>query len=325
MRSESLIKQGSTISLGLKKRCVYLFFIACSLACCPNFALLAETLSSNINNDLSSSSSPSFPISPNTSRTKIYFYNPEINSARNLVLKSTWDNYLYEFGFYEFQPIDSRDAFTKLVRNEKDAAFIMAEWLYSSFFSDKENRLELAFKGSMNGEDTYQKILVSHNNSIDLEKVTIACSGSKERAKEVLHSIYPELSALQIAKIKILIVPKDIDAVMAVGYGLAEMALTTELGLSRMALMNENVYKGMIVLKASKPISRSVLVFKSSNVELKAGLAHALKNMSNHESGQKAINLLGLDEWQMVDSLSRVFPKKRMEDTHNDGGQNHVK
>jgi hypothetical protein len=322
MRSESLIKQGSTVSLGLKKRCVYFFFIAWSLACCPNFALLAETLSLNISNDLSSSSSsPSFPISPNASRTKIYFYNPEINAARNLVLKSTWDNYLYEFGFYEFQPIDSRDAFTKLVRNEKDAAFIMAEWLYLSFFSDKENRLELAFKGLMNGEDTYQKILVSHNNSIDLEKVTIACSGSKERAKEFLHSIYPELSALQIAKIKILIVPKDIDAVMALGYGLAEMALTTELGLSRMALLNKNVYKDMIVLKASKPLSRSVLVFKSSNVEINAGLAHALKNMSNYESGQKAINLLGLDEWQMVDS----FLKKRLEDTHNDGGQDYVK
>tara|TARA_R110001592_G_scaffold60360_5_gene183473 strand:+ start:6298 stop:7260 length:963 start_codon:yes stop_codon:yes gene_type:complete len=317
MRSKKRIIIGTTISVGLKKRCVGLFFIACSLVCCPNFGLLAETIpSSNTYNhslNVDSSTSP---------RIKIYFYDPEINTARNLVLKNTWDTYLYQFGSYEFQPVDSSNDFEQLVRNEENAAFIMAEWFYSSLFSSQDNDLELAFNGLLNGRDTYQKILVSHDNIIDLEKVTIACSGTKKRAKSVLRSIYPELSLSQIEKIKILLVPKDIDALMAVGYGLADMALSTEVGLSKMALLNQNIYKDMVVLKASKPLRRSVLIFKSSNKELKASLAYALMNMSKHPNGQQAINLLGLDEWKIVDSLSTLLPKNIMDDTHKNGGHN---
>ncbi len=318
MRSRNKPKK-SKISAVLKKSHLGIFFIACCISYCLNFGLRAETLVSN-------STNPKFNLSIiNAPRTKIYFYNPEINTVRNLVLKKTWDSYLEDFGLYEFQPIDDVEDFKSLLDQKDDAAFIMAEWFYSSLFSNHGKEVELAFKGLLNGQETYQKILVSQNDSLNLEKVTIACSGTSNRAREVLKSIYPELTSQKIDKIKILLVPKDIDALMAVGYGLADMAITTEASISKMLLLNEHVYKDMLVIKQSAPLRRSVLVFKSSNNELKADLARALMDMSNHAKGKQAINLIGLDEWKLVNDLSTYLSKKSMDVNNKNGGLNNDK
>lgn len=258
-------------------------------------------------------------------RTKIYFYNPEINTARNLVLKNTWDSYLHEKGLFEFQPVENGEDFSKLVHQEANAAFIMADWLYAELFpSSKRDKqaIQLAFHGLKNGEDTYRKILVSNKGALDFEKVTIACSGSKARAREVIQSIYPELSSEQLETLKILLVPKDIDALMAVGYGLAEMALSTEVSLSKMSLLNNNLYKDMIVLKESRPLRRSVLIFKSTNNALKASLKNVLLSMKKHPKGEQAMILLGLDDWKLNDGLLALSHEDVMDDKNKKGGQN---
>ena len=320
MRSQKAIKQSATFLTSFLRSSVVLLLITCWACFSQNFALSAEP-GLDVNPDLTETPI----IKSSTPRTKIYFYNPEINTARNLVLKNTWDSYLHEKGNFEFQPVENGEDFSKLVHQESNAAFIMAEWLYSELFafpnSDKHN-VQLAFRGIKNGEDTYKKILVSNKGALDFEKVTIACSGSKARAREVIKSIYPELSSQQLEALKILLVPKDIDALMAVGYGLAEMALSTELSLSKMSLLNNNLYKDMIVLKESSPLRRSVLIFKSTNSELKASLANALLNMKNHSQGKKALTLLGLDEWKVTDKLVALSHSGLMDEENKKGGQN---
>ena len=312
MRSKNLFKNSTLISMYVNKR-LGAFFTFCCMLLYPNFDLLA---------DGSQFEAPSL-LNAASLRTKIYFYNPEINTARNLVLKNTWDKYLYALGDYEFQPVDDETEFIRLVQDQTDAAFIMADWFYASLFSSKatEHNLNLAFQGIRNGKDTYSKILIANKSSLDLENVTIACSGSKDRAKDILSSIYPELSTHQLDKLNILLVPKDIDALMAVGYGLAEMALSTEVGLSKMSRLNKNLYKDMIVLRESKPLKRSVLVFKSTNSVLKSSLARLMMNMAKTSDGHQAMNLLGLDEWKVKPIFSAQISKHIKEDTNKKGGQ----
>ena len=316
MRSKKQFRNRAHFSAYLKKR-LGVFFVVCCIVLCPNFNLLAET---------SQFDAPSLQNAA-PFRTKIYFYNPEINTARNLVLKSTWDNYLHEAGDYEFQPVDDEAEFIQLVQGQTNAAFIMAEWFYTSMFSSAsaDQNLDVAFQGARNGKDTYSKILVANKNTLDFENITIACSGSKDRAKAILHSIYPELSAHQLNKLKVLLVPKDIDALMAVGYGLAEMALSTEVSLSKMSSLNETLYKDMIVVRESKPLKRSVLVFKSTNDLLKRNLASLIINMTNTPSGQQAINLLGLDEWKLEPIFSAQLSQQTIEEMKNKGGHDNDK
>lgn len=290
---------------------------------CSSNTLLAET------NSLSEHLPQQSQASSFEPRTKIYFYNPEINTARNLVLKNTWDNYLHNVGPYEFQPVDNEDDFKQLIHDQQQAAFIMAEWFYASLLDSKVPGLEFAFQGRKRSQDTYRKILISNKNVLDLKKVTIASSGSVSRAREILQSIYPELTVKDLKRLNILVVPKDIDALMAVGYGLAEMALATEVGLSKMALLNQNLFDDMVVMKQSKPFKRSVLVFKSKDTLLKLNLAKAIVSMPQQSEGIEALSLLGLDEWQVSDEMSSELAEGLRDSTilgaNKKGGHNNDK
>jgi len=318
MRSQKTFKYRQITSAYFKQSPLRLCLIICCAFICPNIVVLAETTASPVLDNAHQVSS----------RTKVYFYNPEINTARNLVLKNSWDNYLYQMGFYELQPVDNGESFTKLVYQEEDAAFIMAEWLYDSLTSslivDKQS-LELAFVGVKSGSDTYRKILVANKNTLNFENVTIASSCSKERTCKVLSSIYPECLVQRLETIKLLSVPKDIDALMAVGYGLVELALTTEVGLSKIALLNEHLYNELLVLRKSEPFNRSVLVFKSNNLELKTALAGALSNMNQDPKGQQAMSLLGLDVWKSIDKKITKSPESSIPVPNSKGGQNNDK
>ncbi len=313
MRRKKLFNNSALFSAKTKEK-LRAFFIFCCVFLCPNFGLLAES-----SQETSSSSATISAVNK-----KIYFYNPEINIARNLVLKSAWDEYLDNGEHLEFQPVDDEADFIRLVHNSEDAAFIMADWFYSTLFlaSPVEKDLEVAFQGIRDGKDTYSKILVANKGALDFENVTIACSGSKARAQEILKSIYPELSSFQLEKLNILLVPKDIDALMAVGYGLAEMALSTEVSLLKMSGLNESIYKDMIVLRESRPLKRSVLVFKSTNSAFKRHLSSLLMNMTNTTSGLKSMSLLGLDEWKLKTTFSSTLSNNITEYKNIKGGHN---
>lgn len=298
MRSQNTIINIAISRVSDHSKVHLLCLIVCMMCLCFPFTTQAEQ---ELNTSLPDNSvGESLSDQP----TKIYFYNPEVNASRNLVLKSTWDNYLSVHGPYEFQPVDNSDSFKQLVQGQDHAAFIMAEWFYSSLVGSQVADLEFAFQGRKQAEDTYRKILISNKSIFDFEKVTIASSGSVARARDILKSIYPELPDSQLENVNILVVPKDIDALMAVGYGLAEMALATEVGLSKMARLNQNMFNDMAVLKESKPFKRSVLVFKSSDTLLKINLARAMLAMPNSLEGKEALSLLGLDEWQITQKLS---------------------
>lgn len=313
MRRKKLLNNSALFTAKVKKK-LRAFFIFCWVLLCPNFGLLAES------SKVEAPSSSNIPALNN----KIYFYNPEINTARNLVLKSAWDEYLDNGELLEFQPVDDEAEFVRLVNHSEDAAFIMADWFYSSLFSVSpiKQNLEVAFQGVRDGKDTYSKILVANKGALDFEHVTIACSGSKARAQEILKSIYPELSSFELERLKILLVPKDIDALMAVGYGLAEMALSTEVSLLKMSGLNESIYKDMIVLRESQPLKRSVLVFKSTNSVFKRHLSQLMMNMTHTTSGLKAMNLLGLDEWRLKPTFSSTLSINITEGKNKKGGHN---
>lgn len=297
MRSQKTIINSAIFLVGDHNKVHLLCLLACLVLLCFTLTVRAEQ-----KNDSGSSNPTSEGFVDQ--RTKIYFYNPEVNAARNLVLKNTWDTYLADRGPYEFQPVDNSESFKQLLKNQDHAAFIMAEWFYSSIIDSQIADLDFAFQGRKHKQDTYRKILISNKSIFDFEKVTIASSGSVARARDILQSIYPELSSSQLNNLNILVVPKDIDALMAVGYGLAEMALATEVGLSKMARLNQTMFNDMAILKESKPFKRSVLVFKSTDVVLKINLARALAAMPMSLEGQEALSLLGLDEWQATQQLS---------------------
>ncbi|WP_250656229.1 PhnD/SsuA/transferrin family substrate-binding protein [Alkalimarinus coralli] len=230
----------------------------------------------------------------------IYFYNPEINTTRNVVLKTAFDQYLQEQGIFQFQPVDNRQTFEALIVNDLNAVFMISNWHYEQL-QDGLNPTSAALRGVKNGSNTYRKFLVARKADATIEAMTIATSGSRPLSRSILSDIYPNQTPQTLAKPNFLIVPKDIDALMAVGFGLADAALATELSLETLSTLYTNQYQQLHILGESRPLKRLLVVYHKELTPLKAKAINTLGNMSESRKGKQALNILGLNGWQQVD------------------------
>jgi len=254
----------------------------------------------------------------------VYFYNPEINTTRNVVLKNTFDLYLKEQGAYQFQPVDSRDTFESLVLSESEAIFIMSSWhfrlLDQKAISQADlTRSTLGLRGLKNGGDTYHKILVGRDAEFDLSVNRLATSGTKTYTRSILNGIYPQQSKQISSDLNILVVPKDMDALMAVGFGLADIALTTRLSLDKLSTLYKNQYKKLHILGESQALKRLVVVFRQKPTSSYQHAVNMLINMAHDEKGKRGLRMLGLDSWKLIDE-TLLSGKSGVTKLSQDGG-----
>ena len=225
----------------------------------------------------------------------IYFYNPEVNTTRSVILKSTFDQYLKENSNLHFQPVNNKKTFEALIRNDREATFIMSSWHYQQLKSTK-HPLVTALRGIKNKRDSYRKILVSKLPNVNSQAITIAISGTIEYSRSILSSIYPDHSPDALSKLNILIVPKDIDALMAVGFDLADAAVTTQTSLEKLSTLYKNQHQQLNILGESAPLKRLVVIHHPG----KTDTIDVLKQMNKSEKGQQCLHMLGLDDWQTI-------------------------
>ncbi len=80
-----------------------------------------------------------------------------------------------------------------------------------------------------------------------LKDAGIASAGSEEYTRKHLKSMVGEKYAEAIDTCQILAVPKDIDALISIGFGLVQAALTTEYSLSKLSAINPGLYKKLTI------------------------------------------------------------------------------
>ena len=230
----------------------------------------------------------------------IYFYDPEVNTTRNVVLKTVFDQYLKEQGTFQFQPVDNRGTFETLIKNDNNAVFMISNWHFSQLKNLPFPVLP-ALRGVKNGSDIYRKFLVARSPDANLETMTIATSGTALFSRSILADIYPNHTPEQLAKPNLLLVPKDIDALMAVGFGLADAALASELSLETLSTLYKNQHQQLHIVGNSRPLKRLLVIQHESASPIKAKAIAALHNMSKSSKGLQALNTLGLNGWQSLD------------------------
>jgi len=237
-----------------------------------------------------------------TENLTIYFYNPEINITRNAVLKNIFDLYLEKQGSYQFQPVDNKVTFETLIKTKPSAIFMMSNWHYIQL---KKTQIlhasSLVLRGIKNGKDTYHKILVGKGPKLDLSVMSLATSGNEEYSRSILNDIYSKQSIDQFSSLNILAVPKDIDALMAIGFGLADAALTTKSSLDKLSILHQQQNQPLHILGESHPLKRLAVVFKQIPKIEHHQIQTILKHMAKSKKGKRGLNMLGLDDWQLVD------------------------
>lgn len=229
----------------------------------------------------------------------IYFYNPESNINNYTSLKVAFDTRLTKLGNYQFQPFDDKAIFERTIETEKNGIFLLSSWHYRIL--QKKIPIEPVLVGISNGASMQRKVLSANKqitNLGQLEGKTIAVSGSKTYSENLLAQIFKGRWQSILPSIRLISVPKDIDALMAVGFGMASAALTTEKSLENLKQINPKQHEMLGSLGVSDASFLTLAVLpKGESAHLETLMA-AMQSIGSESDGGNDLQMLGIDGWR---------------------------
>ena len=228
----------------------------------------------------------------------LYFYNPESNINDFRSLKTLFNRYLSSKGKYKFQPFKNKRTFERFLKKRKHGVFLLSSWHYQSLLEQGYSNLIPILVGTNKGKSTYTKILTTRKyikNIKQLRRKRIASAGDRNYTKNTLESMATGL------KVKILPVPKDIDALMSVLFGMAQGALTSHQSLKTLATINKRKYRLLRQHAKSKEIMLPlIVVHKPISKKTTKRLLYAVQKMSASFKGRAVLGKLGWNGWKRI-------------------------
>lgn len=213
------------------------------------------------------------------STQKVYFYNVDssINNYRSL--KIAFEEYLSKHGEYEFQAFSDRDSFEKKLE-EDNAIAILSSWHYDDIF--KYYDLGARYVAQKDKSIYISKVLIGQN-SMEL-KGSLASCYDENYTKKTLDNIKNK----QLSFIK---VPKEIDALMSVGFGISNFAIVSKDSFEAFANTNRALSSKMKIIKEFTPTYKMVIAFKN----YKDNSNKLFTLLENTKEGKKILELLNID------------------------------
>lgn len=240
-----------------------------------------------------------------TETMKIYFYSSEANINNFKVLKVQFDSYLARFGPYELQPFSDRNTFEEHIKDKGPCLLLLSSWHFKKLYRDYA--LKPLLVGVKNGLETQKRVLVvkkglSRAEPLEIEPVASASSVQQTQStlKELL---FQNPSA---ASLRVLTVPKDMDALMSVGFGMAKSALATSNSFDELRRLNPTLTDKMQILAEGRESLLLILAVPerfAKSVEQAVGV---IRTMAKEPEGKSSVRMLGLDDWKELDSADEV-------------------
>ena len=230
----------------------------------------------------------------------VYFYSSETNVNNFKSLKIGFDRYLSAYGPYEFQPFADRETFEAQVKDKGRCLLILSSWHYQNIF--REYGLRSILAGGRNGEKYQNRILVVKGEPVDinyLKTARIASASSMNHTRIVLDAMFGQKNITD--NLRILKVPKDIDALMSVGFGMSAAALTTKNAFEELKNINSVLYGRLSVLVEGEASLMLVLAAPSDFVKQAEDMIAVFRKMPMTPEGKNNMGMLGLDNWVTLD------------------------
>lgn len=235
-------------------------------------------------------------------RPTFYFYNTESNFNNFATVKIGFDTYFLNRGAYLFQPFDLRKNFESVIQEKKGDIYLLSSW-HLKELQQKKVPLEVALVATSKGNIMQRKVLSAKRDIVNvamLKNTVVAAAGSDEYVHSILKQILGKEQEALLKDIKILIVPKDIDALLAVGFGMASAAISAESGLDKLAMFNPNHFRELHSLGFSEKDYLLIAATLKKPNQQETELLEVLRNMSEAEAGKENLRLLGIDGWREV-------------------------
>lgn len=240
----------------------------------------------------------------------LYFYNPESNINDFRSLKRLFNLYLSsatKSRKYHFQPFKKKALFERFLKKsrKKNDLFLLSSWHYQSLITKKAFiKLKPILVGTINADPTYTKVLTTKNNIKSLKQLRrkrIASAGNRYYSKSTVQLIGIQKGLKPHTFFRILTVPKDIDALMSVLFGMAQGALTSRESLSTFARINNIKYRKLREHGESQAIMLPIIVaYQPISEKSTKRLLSAIQKMHSSSKGKEVLGLLGWNGWKKV-------------------------
>ena len=219
-----------------------------------------------------------------TEMKKVLFYTTDSNINNFKSLKISFDRYLQQFGLYEFQPFSDKSTFERYLTSD-NLIVILSSWHYQQI--SKTYNLQAKLVGKKQNSITNRIILVGQKN-MPLKGV-VTSAYDKEYARKTLDKLADN------ADLRVLVVPKEIDALMSVGFGMSNFALVSQDSLTLLKEINPMLADNLTIYKKSDPVYRMLLAY--SGAENKK-LIELFLNMGKDKESKDILNMIGIDGMQ---------------------------
>jgi hypothetical protein len=236
-------------------------------------------------------------------KIKVYFYSSETNINNFKSLKMEFDRYLSRFGPYEFQPFSARDVFEKQAKGKETCLLLLSSWHYRHIH--KTYGLTPALTGVRNGQKYQRKILVADKKAPDIEAAKpglIASASNLQYTFTVLRGMFKKHTDYPF---NVLTVPKDIDALMSVGFGMAKLAFASRNAFDELKGVNPKLCTRLKIVAEGEEALLLILALPQGFAADRKKTVDIIKNMPMDPDGMKRVRMLGLDGWQELDASDR--------------------
>jgi hypothetical protein len=232
-------------------------------------------------------------------KVMIYFYSAEANINNYKTLKMEFDSYLSGLGPYEFQPFGDQAVFEQRIREGGRHLLLLSAWHYRNL--EQTLSLEPILVGLRNGSPTQKRILVSAVAD-RLGPDPIASAGNLDLTRSILQSMFPTKTD---SDFNILMVPKEIDALMSLAFESAAYALVTESAKEKLGLLDPVLAQKLATLAEGEESLLPVLAVPSGFTNGAQPVVSIVKQMPENDRGMNIMRLLDLDGWKRVGPSER--------------------
>ncbi len=230
----------------------------------------------------------------------VFFYSPETNINNFSLLKREFDGFLAAHGGHKFQPFKDRATFEQQLAAKPRGLFLLSSWHYKLLAAKAE--LDPLLVGLAKGKATQKHQLFGRTlNLKDLRDQKIATAGTKDYTLTLLNEMLPGQKAF-VDSLEILVVPKDIDALMAIGFGAAKGAIATESGAEKLAGINLKQREGLKLVVDGRESLLPVLASPRSAGAAGKKLVEIFTNMGASPEGKTCLQFLGLEAMRPLDA-----------------------
>lgn len=230
-------------------------------------------------------------------KTPIYFFSSETNINNFKSLKMEFDSFLHPQGPYEFQPFSDRNAFENYIADKDRCLLLTSSWHFR-IIREKQSLIPVLC-GVRDGKHLQKRLLVGGAKDGGIQE-PVASASSVSHTRSLLKEIFP--SDGNIDTLRILTVPKDIDALMSVGFQMAKTALVTENALDSLDALDPVLRKRLVTLGESKPSRLLIISVPEGAADKCASLIRIVRNMPRDSDGMNVLKMLDLDGWEPLES-----------------------